>query len=109
MSRKVERVITAHRQLEGGGFVVRRPFPTAGLALVDPFLLLDEMGPADYCPGEAKGAPDHPHRGFEMPAGYIREQGGRIHGFQVWVNLPARDKMMPPDFRSGRFAQIQRS
>jgi len=65
MSRKVERVITAHRQLEGGGFVVRRPFPTAGLALVDPFLLLDEMGPAAYGPGEAKGAPDHPHRGFE--------------------------------------------
>jgi redox-sensitive bicupin YhaK (pirin superfamily) len=139
MSRKVERVITAHRQLEGGGFVVRRPFPTAALALVDPFLLLDEMGPADYAPGEAKGAPDHPHRGFEtvtymlegqfehedsagnkgaiaagdvqwmtagsgvvhseMPAGYIRERGGRIHGFQVWVNLPARDKMMPPRYQ----------
>src|SRR5260370_15135508 len=138
MSRKVERVITAHRQLEGGGFVVRRPFPTAGLELVDPFLLLDEMGPADYGPGEAKGAPDHPHRGFEtvtymlkgefehedsagnrgaiaagdvqwmtagrgvvhseMPAEYIREKGGRIHGFQVWVNLPARDKLMSPRY-----------
>src|SRR5947208_3237600 len=48
MSRKVERVITAHRQLEGGGFVVRRPFPTGGLALVDPFLLLDEMVPPRY-------------------------------------------------------------
>jgi quercetin 2,3-dioxygenase len=139
MSRKVERVISAHRQLEGGGFVVRRPFPTEGLALVDPFLLLDEMGPADYGPGEAKGAPDHPHRGFEtvtymlegqfehedsagnkgaiaagdvqwmtagsgvvhseMPAAYIRERGGRIHGFQVWVNLPARDKMMAPRYQ----------
>ena len=65
MTRKVERVIKAHRQLEGGGFVVRRPFPIAGLELVDPFLLLDEMGPATYGPGEAKGAPDHPHRGFE--------------------------------------------
>jgi redox-sensitive bicupin YhaK (pirin superfamily) len=51
MRRKVERVVTAHRQREGGGFVVRRPFPTALLALVDPFLLLDEMGPADYGPG----------------------------------------------------------
>jgi len=139
LSRKVERVVTAHRQLEGGGFVVRRPFPTAALALVDPFLLLDEMGPADYVPGEAKGAPDHPHRGFEtvtymlegefehedsagnrgviaagdvqwmtagsgvvhseMPAGHIRERGGRMHGFQVWVNLPARDKMMPPRYQ----------
>jgi redox-sensitive bicupin YhaK (pirin superfamily) len=67
MGRAVDRVITAHRQLEGGGFVVRRPFPTRALELVDPFLLLDEMGPADYAPGEAKGAPDHPHRGFETP------------------------------------------
>src|SRR5262245_66524802 len=65
MSRKVEHVIKAHRQLEGGGFVVRRPFPTGVLELVDPFLLLDEMGPAEYGPGEAMGAPDHPHRGFE--------------------------------------------
>jgi hypothetical protein len=149
MSRKVERVITAHRQLEGGGFVVRRPFPTAGLALVDPFLLLDEMGPADYGPGEAKGAPDHPHRGFEtvtymlegqfehedsagnkgaiaagdvqwmtagsgvvhseMPAGYIRERGGRIHGFQVWVNLPARDKMMRPRYQEVPASRIPRA
>jgi hypothetical protein len=23
------------------------------------------MGPKEYGPGEAKGAPDHPHRGFE--------------------------------------------
>ena len=139
MTRKVERVIKAHRQLEGGGFVVRRPFPIAGLELVDPFLLLDEMGPASYGPGEAKGAPDHPHRGFEtvtymlegrfehedsagnrgaiaagdvqwmtagsgvvhseMPADDIRRRGGRIHGFQVWVNLPARDKMMAPRYQ----------
>lgn len=138
-SRSVTRVVTAHRQLEGGGFVVRRPFPSRGLDLVDPFLLLDEMGPADYRPGEAVGAPDHPHRGFEtvtymlagafehedsaghagriaagdvqwmtagrgvvhseMPAKQIREDGGRVHGFQLWVNLPARDKMMEPRYQ----------
>ena len=39
--------------------------PRAGSSLVDPFLLIDEMGPVDYAPGEAVGAPDHPHRGFE--------------------------------------------
>src|SRR5271154_3773459 len=132
--RSVVRTITAHRQREGGGFVVRRPFPSQGVLQVDPFLLLDEMGPADYAPGEAVGAPDHPHRGFEtvtymlegefehedsaghrgtlaagdvqwmtagagvvhseMPSTRIRERGGRVHGFQLWVNLPARDKMM---------------
>ena len=149
MTRKIERVIKARRQLEGGGFVVRRPFPMAGLELVDPFLLLDEMGPANYGPGEAKGAPDHPHRGFEtvtymlegrfehedsagnrgaiaagdvqwmtagsgvvhseMPADDIRRRGGRIHGFQVWVNLPARDKMMAPRYQEVPAARIPRA
>src|SRR5258708_14839248 len=63
--REPTRIVTAHRQREGAGFIVRRPFPTQGLDLADPFLLLDEMGPVDYGPGEAVGAPDHPHRGFE--------------------------------------------
>lgn len=62
MQRRVEKLSTANRQSEGGGFIVRRPFPAPGLEMVDPFLLLDEMGPADYAPGEAVGAPDHPHR-----------------------------------------------
>ncbi len=43
--RSVEAVIPAVRQLEGGGFEVHRPFPTAALSQVDPFLLLDHMGP----------------------------------------------------------------
>src|SRR5512145_2827579 len=64
-TREVHRIVHANRQTEGGGFVVRRPFPIAGMDLVDPFLLLDEMGPVEYGPGEAVGAPDHPHRGFE--------------------------------------------
>ena len=64
-AREVQRVVHSQRVREGGGFIVRRPFPTTELELVDPFLLLDEMGPVDYQPGEAVGAPDHPHRGFE--------------------------------------------
>jgi len=61
----VERIITSEQVHEGGGFLVHRPFPTRELSFLDPFLLLDEMGPAQHGPGEAKGAPDHPHRGFE--------------------------------------------
>ena len=135
MVKDVTRVITAHRQMEGAGFVVRRPIPTAGIDQIDPFLLIDEMGPIDYAPGEAVGAPDHPHRGFETvtyalegefehedsaghrgalragdvqwmtagggiihseePSKRIQKEGGRVHGFQVWVNLPARLKMPP--------------
>lgn len=63
--RTVRKVVTAHRQLEGEGFEVRRPFPGMDLTLADPFLLLDHMGAVEYGPGEAKGAPWHPHRGFE--------------------------------------------
>ena len=59
--RPVTRIIQTHTQEEGGGFVVRRPFPAPGLVQIDPFLLLDEMGPVEYAPGQAVGAPDHPH------------------------------------------------
>src|SRR5580692_10924244 len=64
--RPVAEVVTAHRQVEGGGFSVRRPFP-GGLSFAgsDPFLLLDHVGPQVNGPDEAKGAPWHPHRGFE--------------------------------------------
>ncbi len=65
MLRHVSNVIHGERHREGGGFVVRRPLPTRAVDHVDPFLLLDELGPVDYAPGEALGAPDHPHRGFE--------------------------------------------
>ena len=58
-------IVTAQTQLEGEGFRVRRPFPSYALRYADPFLLLDHMGAVEYAPGEAKGAPWHPHRGFE--------------------------------------------
>ena len=33
-------------------------------SLMSPFCLLDEMGPVNYGPKEAIGAPSHPHRGL---------------------------------------------
>lgn len=145
-TRTVSHLVHATSQLEGEGMLVTRPFPTPRLDAVDPFLLLDRMGPATHGPGEAKGAPDHPHRGFEtvtyilegavehadsqgnrgrigagdvqwmtagsgvihseMPAEEIRRDGGRLHGFQLWVNLPRRDKMMQPRYQELRAADI---
>jgi redox-sensitive bicupin YhaK (pirin superfamily) len=59
-------LVSATSTFEGAGFPVRRAFPgSAGHELTDPFLLLDHIGPVVYGPGEAKGAPWHPHRGFE--------------------------------------------
>ncbi len=64
--RPAGQVIPAHHAVEGAGFEVWRPFPGAvDLHVTDPFLLLDQLGPVEYGPGEAKGAPWHPHRGFE--------------------------------------------
>jgi len=63
--RTVAGVVNSIETLEGAGFLVRRPFPKAAFSDFDPFLLLDEMGPMKVGPGQAKGAPDHPHRGFE--------------------------------------------
>ncbi len=63
--RPVVHVVDAPRTLEGEGFEVRRAFAALDLAAVDPFILFDHMGAVEYAPGEAKGAPDHPHRGFE--------------------------------------------
>ena len=63
--RTVAGIVNSIETLEGGGFLVRRPFPKPAFSNFDPFLLLDEMGPMEVAPGEAKGAPDHPHRGFE--------------------------------------------
>jgi redox-sensitive bicupin YhaK (pirin superfamily) len=63
--RSVSRIINSIQTTEGEGFIVHRSFPTHIISEFDPFLLLDEIGPLDLSSGEAKGAPDHPHRGFE--------------------------------------------
>src|ERR671930_2304322 len=135
----VSRIVNSVKTTEGGGFIVNRAFPTDALLDFDPFLLLDEMGPKNWKPGEAKGAPDHPHRGFEtvtymlegkfehkdsrgnsgklaqgdvqwmtagagvvhseMPEKEFLRSGGNLHGFQLWVNLPQRDKMIKPRYQ----------
>ena len=56
---------TSTRGVEGEGFPVRRAFAGVDQQLLDPFIHLDEMGAVEYAPGEPKGTPWHPHRGFE--------------------------------------------
>jgi quercetin 2,3-dioxygenase len=117
-----------------------------GLPYIDPFLLIDEMGPVVYEPGKAIGAPDHPHRGFEtvtyiidgemehedshghrgairsgdvqwmtagagvihseMPSQRMVRDDGRMHGLQIWVNLPRTLKMTQPRYQEYDAAQL---
>ena len=63
--RPVRSVTTSPRGFEGEGFPVRRAFAGVDLADLDPFIHLDQMGEVEYAPGEPKGTPWHPHRGFE--------------------------------------------
>ena len=35
----------------------------------------------------------------EMPESEFKKNGGKLHGFQLWVNLPKKDKMIPPQYQ----------
>lgn len=63
--RPVRSVTTAPSGFEGEGFPVRRAFAGVTHAELDPFIHMDQMGEVEYAPGEPKGTPWHPHRGFE--------------------------------------------
>jgi redox-sensitive bicupin YhaK (pirin superfamily) len=63
--RRVRSVTTAPSGHEGEGFPVRRAFAGVGLADLDPFIHMDQMGEVLYAPYEPRGTDWHPHRGFE--------------------------------------------
>ncbi|MCX4549726.1 pirin family protein [Streptomyces sp. NBC_01387] len=145
--RPVLAVSTAPGGFEGEGFPVRRAFAGINYQYLDPFIMMDQMGEVEYAPGEPKGTPWHPHRGFEtvtylidgtfvhqdsnggggtindgdtqwMTAGAgllhieappesLVVSGGLFHGLQLWVNLPAADKMMAPRYQDIGGGQVQ--
>src|SRR3954447_17305638 len=147
VARPVLAVTTAPSGFEGEGFPVRRAFAGINYQYLDPFIMMDQMGEVEYAPGEPKGTPWHPHRGFEtvtyiidgtfvhqdsnggggvinggdtqwMTAGSgllhieappesLVMSGGLFHGLQLWVNLPAKDKMMAPRYQDIRGGSVQ--
>jgi redox-sensitive bicupin YhaK (pirin superfamily) len=47
-----------------GGFTVRRVLPAPDRQMVGPFIFFDEMGPADFAPGQGITVRPHPHIGL---------------------------------------------
>jgi quercetin 2,3-dioxygenase len=45
----------------------------------------------------------------EMPSAEFQRTGGRMHAFQLWVNLPKRDKMMKPRYQEIPSSQIPKA
>ena len=98
-ARRVKSITTAPRGLEGEGFPVRRAFAGIDLADLDPFIHMDQMGEIEYGPGEPKGTPWHPHRGFEtvtymMEGTFLHQDsiggGGTIqNGATQWMTAGA--------------------
>ncbi|MGC2192125.1 MAG: pirin family protein [Candidatus Dormiibacterota bacterium] len=98
-NRPVRSITVAPSAFEGDGFPVRRAFAGVSKAELDPFVHMDQMGEVDYAPGEPKGTPWHPHRGFEtvtyMIDGTFQHQdsnggGGLItNGDSQWMTAGA--------------------
>ncbi|MGI8879267.1 MAG: pirin family protein [Jatrophihabitans sp.] len=146
VERSVRSITTGPKGYEGEGFPVVRAFAGVPKRDLDPFVHLDQMGEVDYAPGEPKGTPWHPHRGFEtvtyMMDGRFQHQdshggggmiedgatqwmtagagilhietppedlvmsGGLFHGIQLWVNLPASQKMISPAYQNLTGGQV---
>jgi redox-sensitive bicupin YhaK (pirin superfamily) len=144
--RSIRTIVTGERVQVAPGFFVRRALPVDTIDMIDPWLMLDHMGPLDVAPGRAGGVPEHPHRGFEpitylisgavehrdsagnhvvvrsgdvnwmtagsgithseLPPEDLLRDGGRLHGFQIWLNLPREHQLTTPRIQHFTASQI---
>lgn len=139
--RTLLRTIDATATNDGDGVRIHRIGGAQLNAVLDPFLMVDEIN-SDDASDYIGGFPEHPHRGFEtityMKNGRMRhrdhmgnegvieagdvqwmtagrgvlhsempeQDSGLLHGFQIWLNLPANEKMKPAAYRDIPSASI---
>ena len=97
--------------------MVRCPIGQSGeVPDCDPFLGIDHFGPVEYGPGEAIGAPDHPHRGFETVTYMV--EGSSQHkdsagnsgllkeGWVQWMTAGSGEKSL--SVTSAKYAKFQK-
>jgi quercetin 2,3-dioxygenase len=90
-SKPVLRIVRGQAASDGAGVKLTRVIGGQQLSELDPFLLLDEFR-SDSVQWMTAG------RGIlhsEMP----EQEAGLMWGFQLWVNLPAKDKMTAPRYQ----------
>jgi redox-sensitive bicupin YhaK (pirin superfamily) len=114
--RTVTRVIRGTPTSDGAGVRLTRVIGGPVLADLDPFLLLDEFGsdsPDDYIAGFPRHRDNQGNSGLLGPGsiqwmtagrGIVHsempeQEEGLMRGFQLWVNLPASDKMTEPRYQ----------
>lgn len=136
-----DRIVSQQATQDGDGVKISRIAGQHLHALLDPFLLIDEIN-SDDSKDYVGGFPPHPHRGFQTftymldgsfhhkdsmgnsgkvsgggvqwmsaASGVIHSEmpepdGDKLHGFQLWINLPAVEKMNPPDYRDIQAQEI---
>ena len=139
--RTLLKIIDAKATNDGDGVKIHRVAGSKLNAILDPFLMVDEMN-SDNAADYIGGFPEHPHRGFEtitymingrmrhkdhmgnegvIEAGDVQwmtagrgvlhsempeQDSGLLHGFQIWLNLPATEKMKPAAYHDIPSANI---
>lgn len=134
-------VVQAQPAQDGAGVKIHRLAGPALQAVMNPFLMIDEIN-SDNADDYLAGFPEHPHRGFEtityMKTGKMKhrdhmgneevigsgdvqwmtagrgvlhsempeQEAGLMHGFQIWLNLPAAEKMKPAKYQELLSADI---
>ncbi len=122
------KILTAEEKSEGSGARVLRPFPGSQLSHVDPFVLMDEffVDPSAEFPEHPHRGFEAVT--YMLEGGFVHEDsagnkatvnqgglqritmgkgikhseapanGGKVHGIQLWVNLPKNQKDAEPGY-----------
>ena len=85
---------------------MRRAFAGVDRRHLDPFVHMDQMGEVEYAPGEPKGTPWHPHRGFETVTYMI--DGTFQHQDSIGGGRPDHQRRHPVDDRRVRASSTSR-
>jgi quercetin 2,3-dioxygenase len=112
--RTLAQIIPSVATSDGAGVKLRRSLGSQRGLQVDPFLMLDEFysdDPKDYIAGFRGDLSPGDVQWMTAARGIIhsempQQSEGRMRGFQLWINLPSKEKMKPAHYRDIPAQQI---